>query len=94
MNNEPITLTGQITVPETLTGTIEIQNTVLTGDIDLGSQLLEGEVKIGAEETRNYDYLYHKPKINGKELVGDVTLLDLGIDPLTEEDVIELFKDL
>lgn len=94
MDNEPITLTGQITVPETLTGSLEIKDTVLTGDIDLGSQLLEGEVKIGAEETRNYDYLYHKPKINGKELVGDVTLLELGIDPLTEDEVIALFEDL
>jgi len=94
MNNEPITLTGQINVPETLTGNIEINDTVLTGDVEIDSQLLEGEVKIGAEETRNYDYLYHKPKINGKELIGDVTLLELGIDPLTEEDVIELFKDL
>lgn len=94
MHNEPIVLTGEISVPVALTGELEIRDTVLTGDIDVNPQVLEGEVKIGAEETRNYDYLYHKPKINGKELKGDVSLFELGIDPLTEEEIIELFKDL
>lgn len=94
MDNESIVLTGEMNIPVALTGELEIQDTVLTGEMDVDRQALDGEVKIGAEETRNYDYLYHKPKINGKELVGDVTLLDLGIDPLTEDDVIELFKDL
>lgn len=42
-----------------------------------------------------YDYrgLENKPKINGVELLGDVTFEKLGISPIKLSELAEMFKD-
>lgn len=37
--------------------------------------------------TRDYNSLLNLPKINGKTIKGDLTLEDLGIDSVSEDDV-------
>lgn len=41
----------------------------------------------GGSGTTDYNDLENKPSIEGTTLVGDLTLADIGVEPLTEEQI-------
>lgn len=43
--------------------------------------------------TKNYNLLDNKPKINNKELKGNVSLEDIGIEEMTAEELAALWDD-
>ena len=48
----------------------------------------------GGTGTDDYNRLINKPKINGVELIGDVSLKDLGInDEISAEDLANMWGD-
>lgn len=48
----------------------------------------------GGTGTDDYNRLINKPKINGVELIGDVSLKDLGInDEMSAEDLANMWGD-
>lgn len=48
--------------------------------------------KKGSGGTYNYDALVNKPKINGVELESDKSFEELGIEEMTNADILETFK--
>lgn len=46
---------------------------------------------IGVATSTNYDDLENKPTINGVELVGNLTLEDIGIGTMSSEDIDNFF---
>lgn len=52
----------------------------LIGEIDSAEQELVGELNNAIIETGDYNKLENKPSINGKQLKGDVSLQDIGVD--------------
>ena len=46
----------------------------------------------GGGGTMNYNALINKPKINGVELVEDKSLEELGVEEMTNADILETFK--
>ena len=58
---------------------------VITGDVEPISHLEQIIVKYGSGGTTNYNDLLNKPSINGVDLVGNKTLIDLKL--LYEEEI-------
>ena len=55
---------------------------------------LEGKITIPkATPANDYEKLHNLPVINGKTLLGDLSLEELGIENLSEEDVESMSKD-
>lgn len=44
-------------------------------------------------ETKDYEELENKPKLNSVELIGDRQLSDVGIDKITNTEIIKLLGD-
>lgn len=65
-------------------------------DIDLIEEEQEIEIDLEGEVSEIYVYDYekitNKPKINGIELVGNKSLQDLGLRPLSNTEIENLFK--
>ena len=77
-------------------------NDVFTLELIDDSHILALDTPIVVDgETADYNYLIHKPQINGVELRGNLSLQTLGIQPagnypnapLTDEDLEELLRD-
>lgn len=67
-----------------LQGNITKGNTKLVGNISQSKPKMSGELNNPVIETGNYNNLYNKPKINDIELVGNVSLQTLDIQPTME----------
>ena len=65
---------------------VEQVNGSMTGTVDIKGQLS------GAPAVSNYEKLNKKPQINGVELIGDKSFVDLGLDKVyaTKETVEKL----
>lgn len=44
-------------------------------------------------ETKDYEELENKPKLNSVELIGDKQLSEVGIDKITNTEIIKLLGD-
>lgn len=51
-----------------------------------------GDVQV--VETGNYDPLINKPRIEGNELIGDKTFLQLGLLEITPQEIDDMFDEL
>lgn len=56
------------------------------------SSLSAGFGQITMVETGDYGKLANKPKINGVTLIGDKSIEELGVDTLTNTEILEIYK--
>ena len=71
-------LNSNIAAREQLSGSI-VGEENLSGKIDSEAPL-KGQLNIASGGTKDYNKLRNKPEINGIELIGDMSLEDLGIE--------------
>lgn len=71
-------LNSDISARENLYGSI-VGEENLSGKIDSEAPL-KGQLNIASGGTKDYNKLRNKPEINGIELIGDMSLEDLGIE--------------
>lgn len=56
-------------------------------------QVHEGIWKVVIESPATYGSLPDKPKLNGVVLEGDVSMKDVGIEPIPLSEIVKMFKD-
>ena len=59
-------------------------------DEDTGQ--LTMKVQRGGGGTNNYNALVNKPSINGVQLIGEKSIEDLGVDTMTNTEILDVFN--
>jgi hypothetical protein len=79
---------------ETIDIDIEINtDSSIDTDIQTSDGEIDTDIEISTGGTNDYNDLINKPSIEGVELVGDKTLEELGVEPLTPQEIDELLRD-
>lgn len=75
-----------------LNGQLNNQQQQISGVLNNTQQSISGKAKVIDSISTNYEYLSHKPQIEGIELVGNKTFADLNMNFLTNEELESLLK--
>lgn len=76
-------------VEKALTG--RISSAGLTGMMNARTGL-SGALNLGGSYAKDYDILINKPKINGVELISDISFEELGDHALTDNEILAILK--
>ena len=67
---------------------IEIDNeSSIDTDIQTSDGEIDTDIELSTNGTNDYNDLINKPSIEGVELVGDKTLEELDVEPLTPQEI-------
>ena len=73
---------------ETIDIDIEINtDSSIDTDIQTSDGEIDTDIEISTGGTNDYNDLINKPSIEGVELIGDKTLEELGVEPLTPQEI-------
>ena len=78
-----------------LNGQLHIRSQTLEGQLQRKGQVLKSSLSIPSGiHTMSYNDLKDKPKIESVELIGDKTFAELGMEPITGEELINMFEEI
>lgn len=77
------TLNASLNNKSTLTGTLNGSNQKLSGNMTVPNTVY-------VDGTNDYEILINKPQIESVELVGNKTFSDLGLESITNSDLMDL----
>lgn len=83
--------TGNISSSENVTGAISGRRE-LNGRLSQGSSRVAGLVAAGSSGagTSDYERLRNKPQIESVELIGNKSFEELGLEPITSDELIDI----
>ena len=103
INNKSLRLKGAVSNTETVTGSLSSYSMKGDSAYDVAVKNgFEGTEEEWLASLQNYELMNNKPSINKKELVGDLSLSDIGAqskgdyldssDIITNEEIMQIFQ--
>lgn len=73
---------------------VGLENRIDGGEVGLEKRLDGNEIGVFYNKggTSDYTMLAHKPMINGVTLIGDKSIEDLGVETLTNTEILQIYK--